>query len=210
MSILVATPCYGGQLRVETFNSLLGIAQLCGAHGIELDMLLTGNESAITRGRSNLAATFLRTDRKTLAMIDADIQIEPEDFLRLVDLDKPIRGAAVCLKTQDHSESLSVYRDGKRVTRAEMPAEPFEVDFIGGAVMFIEREVLERLSAIPELSYTDPINGDGAHIFIERIVDGTLLSEDYSLCSLAREHGFSVWCDPSIKVTHFGQGSWRA
>lgn len=210
MSVLVAVPCYAGLLNVATFNSLFGIAQLCGARGIELDILATAGESAITRGRSNLAATFLRTDRKTLAMIDADIQIEPEDFLRLVELDKPIRGAAVCLKTADHSECLSCYRGGRRVRRADMPAEPFEVEYLGGAVMLVEREVIETLSAIPQFRYVDPVNGEGAHIFWERIVDGALLSEDYSFCSLAREMGFSVWCDPAIKVTHYGTGAWRA
>ena len=210
MSVFLATPCYGGNLSVETFGSFVGIAQLCGQMGIELDICAVRGESAITRGRSNLAATFLKTDRKTLAFIDADIQIAPEDFVRLLRLDKPIRGAAVCLKTADASECLNVYAQGKRVSRADMPAEQFECDYIGGAVMFIEREVVERLSDDVSLQYLDPINGQGAHIFGEMIVDGALLSEDYSLCYRARRAGFSVWCEPSIRVIHFGTFGWRA
>ena len=209
MSVLIATPCYGGWLSVPTFNSFVGIAQRCGAEGIELDILATAGESAITRGRSNIAATFLRTNRKVLAFIDADIQIAAEDFVKLLRLDKPVRGAAVCLKTSDASECLNVYANGKRVQRTDMPAEPFPCDFIGGAVMFIEREVVEKLSDDISLQYLDPINGQGAHIFGEMIVDGALLSEDYSFCLRARQKGFSVWCDPGILVTHFGSFGWR-
>lgn len=209
MSVLLAVPCYGGVLHVGLFRSLLGIAALCGAAGVEIDFLVVEGESAITRGRSNLAATFLKTDRQTFAMLDADIQIEPADFMKLLELDKPIRGAAVALKTCDHSPMLNVYKGGKRLARSDMPAEAFELDLMGGAVMLIEREVIETLSAIPELRFVDPINGPGAHIFAERIVDGALLSEDFSLCHLAREHGFSVWCDPSIVVGHVGPSEWR-
>ena len=187
----------------------MGIASLCSDEGIDVGYLVVDGEAAITRGRSNLAATFLREYHDTLAFIDSDIHIEPADFLKLLRLNKPVRGAAVCLKTPDHSESLNAYKDDERIKRADMPDKPFEVDLIGGAVMLIERDVIEKLSEIEELKYTDPINGPGAHIFAEQIVDGALLSEDFSFCHRAREHGFSVWCEPSIKVSHFGPSFWR-
>lgn len=190
-------------------RSLVGILDLCARDGIDCNLLTVEGEAAITRGRSNLAATFLGTDYQTMAFLDADILIEPEDFLKLLRLDRPVRGAAVCLKTKDHSESLNVYSFGKRVKRDKMPAEPFAVDYIGAAVMLIEREVIEKLSEIESLKYVDPINGPGTHIFAEQIVDKALLSEDFSFCHRAREYGFSVWCDPSIKVSHFGPSSWR-
>ncbi len=208
-SVLIATPCYAGQLHIALFRSLMGIASLGADQGIDVGYLVVEGEAAITRGRSNLAATFLREHHDTLAMIDADIFIEPEDFLKLLRLNKPVRGAAVCLKTADHSESLNVYKDGERVKRADMPAEPFEVELLGGAVMLIEREVIEKLSEIEELKYLDSINGPGCHIFAEQIVDKTLLSEDFSFCYRAREHGFSVWCEPSVICSHFGPSHWR-
>lgn len=210
MSVLIATPCYGGWLHVGLFQSLVGIADQCARDSVPLNFLVTAGESAITRGRSNLAATFLRTDYQTLAMLDADIEIAPADFMRLLRLEKPVRGAAVALKTADRSESLSCWRDGKQLKREAMPHEPFEVDYLGGAVMLIERPVIERLSQIAMMQYEDPINGPGAHIFWERLVDRTLLSEDYAFCSLAREHGFGVWCDPAVIVNHYGSGVWRA
>ena len=209
MSVLIATPCYQGNLTTALFRSLVGILDLCGREHIRCDVLLTEGEAAITRGRSNMAATFLRNDYKTFAMIDADIGILPEDFLKLLRLDKSVRGAAINLKTADHTELLNTYDlDGKRVTRATMPEIPFEISLIGGAALLIEREVIEKLSEIEELQYIDPILGPGAHIFAEQIVDDCLLSEDFAFCHLAREHGFSVWCEPSIVCSHHGPSIW--
>ena len=187
----------------------MSIASVCADEGIDVGYLVVEGEAAITRGRSNLAATFLREHHDTLAFIDADIHIEPADFLKLLRLNKPIRGAAVCLKTPDHSESLNVYKDGDRIKRADMPAEPFEVDLLGGAVMLIERDVIEKLSEFEELKYEDPINGPGAHIFSELIFEGALLSEDFAFCHRARGIGYGVWCDPIVICSHFGPSHWR-
>ncbi len=209
-SVLIATPCYAGQMHVALFRSLMGIASLGADQGIDVGYLVVEGEAAITRGRSNLAATFLREHHDTLAFIDSDIHIEPEDFLKLLRLNKPIRGAAVCLKTADHSELLNTYDlDGKRVTRATMPKTAFEISLIGAAVMLIEREVIERLSEIEELKFECPINGPGCHVFAEQIVDKTLLSEDFSFVKRARDHGFSAWCHPEIICSHYGPSFWR-
>ena len=209
MSVLIATPCYQGNLTTALFRSIVGILDLCDREKIDCDVLLLEGEAAIARGRSNMAATFLRTDYKTFAMIDADIEIDPEDFLKLLRLDKPVRGAAVCLKTSDHSELLNIYRGGERVKRAEMPADPFEIQFLGAAVMLIEREVIETLSEIDALKYHDDVVGDATHIFAEQVIDHCLLSEDYSFCHRAREFGFSIWCDPTIICSHIGPSKWR-
>lgn len=208
-SVLITTPAYGGLVTIGYLKSVIGILDLCDRSGIQADTLLVGGEAAITRGRSNLAATFLKTGFEVMAFLDADIEIDAADFLKLLRLDKSVRGAAVSLKTADHSEMLNVYLDGERVKRAEMPAEPFECQFLGGAVMFIKREVIETLSRIPELQYHDNVVGDAAHIFAEQIVDGCLESEDYAFCSRAREYGFSVWCDPSVVCGHTGPSTWR-
>ena len=211
MSLLVAMPCYRGDMTVAGFRSLLGIAQACGEHGIEVAFLVQHGESAITRGRSNMLAEFLRSDKQTLLFLDADILIDPQDFLLLLSLEKPIRGAAVNLKTLDQSECLSCFKDGHQVLREKMPQDPFEVHYLGGSVMMIEREAaLLICKAYEDLHYEDPIAGEGVHVFQELIVEDTLLSEDYAFCYRARECGLSIWCEPDIKVRHFeGRISWR-
>jgi hypothetical protein len=198
-------------LHVAAARSLLDIGGACAQAGIELQYLVVAGESAITRGRSNMAATFLRSKCDTLAFLDADIEIAGADFVKLVLWDKPIRGAAVNLKTLDHTESLSVFEDGQRLTRESMPTHPIEVAYLGGSVMLIERDVIDTLSRLyAYLRYADPIAGEGVHLFEEIVTGGALLSEDYAFCYRARDKGFTVWCDPSVIVSHYeGRMAWR-
>lgn len=229
MSVLLAVPCYGSMLHCQTALSIVSILHACGANGVEVDLLVTAGESAITRGRSNMAATFLRTHHDTLAFLDADCALSGDDFLRLLALDRPVRGAAVSLKTLDHAEMLSCYLDGERLTRHKLlnlgmfvshpdqvaeniaTNQPVRVDYLGGAAMMIEREVLLALwKKHPELEYEDPINGPGVHVFQELVLEGALLTEDYSFCRRARDAGFTIWCDPAVMVSHFeGRMAWR-
>lgn len=209
MSVLIATPCYGGQLTLGYFRSAIAIADACRTRGIEYDFLVTEGESLVTRARNNLVATFMRTDYQTLAMIDADIEMTGEDFIKLVESTAKVRGAAVNMKRKDYAECLSCFKDGRQVKRDEMPNEPFEVDYLGAAVMFIDRGVFDTLAeAHPERSYQDPIVGKGYALFEQAIVGDTYLSEDYGFCLTVKEHGIPIVCDPSVKVSHYGQGVW--
>lgn len=41
--------------------------------------------------------------------------------------------------------------------------------------------------------------------FMTPIHNGGLESEDYNFCRIAKEAGFDVWMDPSVKLVHWGQ-----
>lgn len=41
-------------------------------------------------------------------------------------------------------------------------------------------------------------------LFDTMIDDGTYLSEDYTFCKRFRDSGGEIWCDPTIKLTHWG------
>ncbi len=173
-----------------------------------MDFLVTEGESHVTRARNNLVATFLnQTDAKTLVFIDADIEMQAEDFFALLDM-SGVRGAAVACKTPDRSEVLSIWVDGERPKRAEMPAEPFSVDFLGSAVLAIDRDVFERLK--PHVAaYDDPIVGPGHAFFWDGVVDGNFETEDHGFCITCREHGIPITCAPTIIVRHFGAAFWQ-
>ena len=84
------------------------------------------------------------------------------------------------------------------------------VDYLGAAVMAIERRVLEQLSkAHPELKYEDPRGGQAYALFEPVLAGGAYLSEDYGFCELARRAGFSVYVDPAVVVRHYGGIYWR-
>lgn len=60
---------------------------------------------------------------------------------------------------------------------ANLPAEPVEMDTVGGCIM-MRKEVIEA----------------GCRYTAEEV--------DHGLCKMAQERGFSVWCDPTTHIVH--------
>ena len=208
ISALVCTPAYGGQLTVGYFRSAFNIKNDPRSAGV--DFLVTEGESHVTRARNNLVATFLNhTDADTLVFIDADIEIEAADFFDLLAL-SGVRGAAVACKTPDNSERLSVFVDGKVPTRAELGTQRLSVDFLGSAVLAIDRDVFERLAASGTAStYIDPLIGSAHEFFWDGVVGEDFLTEDYGFCRSCNDRGITITCDPRIIVKHYGADFWR-
>ena len=175
-----------------------------------MDFLVTEGESHVTRARNNLVATFLNhTDADTLVFIDADIEMEAADFFDLLAL-SGVRGAAVACKTPDHSERLSVFVDGKIPTRKELGTQRLAVDFLGSAVLAIDREIFERLAASGTVSaYIDPLVGAAYEFFWNGVIDDFYASEDFGFCRSCQNHGITITCDPRILVRHYGADFWR-
>lgn len=173
---------------------------------LDVSLLTTESESHVTRARNNLVARFMaETDFQTLAFIDSDIAFDVQGFARLAAM-SGVRGAAVACKTPDYTEHLSVY---PRIARADMPSEPFEVDFLGSAYLMVDRTVFESLIASGAVnSYTDPIIGQAWDFFRDGVDGDDWLSEDYGFCKLLNEQGIPVVCEPSVVVAHYGSACW--
>jgi len=89
--IFIATPCYGGQLGEPYFRSMMRLAILFNKYNIQYTVSTLANESLVTRGRNTLTSFFMENQAAThLFFIDADIEFNPEDILRMVAYDKPI------------------------------------------------------------------------------------------------------------------------
>ena len=76
--IVVATPCFGGLVNQGYMLSILKLMQAAAGGEFELDVVLLGGDSLITRSRSVLVSRFLDNPRAThLMFVDADIGFEP-------------------------------------------------------------------------------------------------------------------------------------
>lgn len=203
MSVLFCTPAYGRQVTLGFFQSAVCLKENLILSGVEHDWLTLGNESLITRGRDTCAATFLKSHYDRLMFIDADIEFQVEDVIKLWNLDADIACGVYRMKKLD--AGLTVWKDSKLVDLDNFK-EPFEVDFAGTGFLMIKRRVFDSLiEKYPEWHYRDgEPEEDRWGFFQDPIVDGWKASEDYFFIEKAREAGFKCICDPSIRLTHWG------
>ncbi len=232
ISVMLATPAYGGQLHIHYVNSLIQNILYLNANGIETQWFFTGNESLIQRGRNTLAHMFLTdTSHDYLMFIDGDIQFSEDAVYKLIKKDKDLicgvypkktlyfdkikeaaiqgkenfmeYGCSFVLNTEDTDNHLKLNEEGL-----------VDVIHAGTGFMLIKRRVFEKLkpyvgkyrnSVIYDKdkdTHTMPIHHE---FFGVSIRDGLLLSEDWFFCEKWIEQGGKIYVDPSIKLGHVGQ-----
>jgi hypothetical protein len=228
--IVVATPCFGGLVNQGYMLSVLKLLQLATGDEFELDVVLMGGDSLITRSRSVLVSRFLDNPRATHMMfIDADISFEPEQFLRLLRLDKDFAAGAYPLKQIDWRALPARALAGEPLAEAglsyvgqlcggvELRREAgfATAKYAGTGFQLIKRRVFESMiAAYPELKFkavhtltNETPNSDNLYALFECLIDpetGAYLSEDYAFCTRWRALGGEIWLDLRSRLTHAG------
>lgn len=228
--VMIATPCFGGQVFVNYYMSMLRLMSNPPA-GVSFTVRLRTGDSLVTRARNSLVAEFLADPTLThLLWIDADIGFTPEAVTRLLDVDKDIASGVYPLKILSLPEELDGNRDELIAKHQRYPFNPVdpqtitvtakgfvEVKDAPTGLMLIKREALEKMiEAYPHLKY-HPDNqagidelqkriGDCYYNFFDTFIDenGRYLSEDYAFCRLWQRLGGTVWVDAHSKLTHQG------
>lgn len=209
MSILFATPCYGGMCNWQFARAVAELRADLTVAGLPHDYLWMSNESLIQRARNNCAATFLETDFERLMFIDSDIEFTSDDVAALWNLDADVAVGLYPMKRLDAPTCAWV--EGKEVKVEELDG-PTEVDYAGTGFMMIKREVLEvmkdmRLDLVHVEGFGDTTRESFAwfnpRVFV-RPDENIYLSEDYAFCKDARSRQFKIVADPSINLTHHG------
>lgn len=211
MSLLIATPMYGGQCTSRYWRSTVHLENILTRIGLVHTWLETTNESLITRGRNTIATRFLKRDEDRLFFIDSDIEFDPEHAATLWNMDADV--AVGCYPMKKLGAHYAAWINGKllKLDDLEKREEPFPVDYAGTGFMMIHRRVFERLrEAHPEWRYIegnmgeDKGEGECWAFFQDPIEDGIHLSEDYFFCKRAREIGFQVMMHPKVRLKHWG------
>lgn len=208
-NILIGTPAYGGQVHADFVHSLIGIQAAKDAGLLDYSLMTITNESLITRGRNTIISTFYHSKEFThLFFVDADLGFPKELLPQLLKQDKDLIGQAVPLKGYDEKGN-HVLNVGKVISAPN--EELLEVEHVGNALMLMSRKIAEDLcdnsdKYIPSnLTRGNKQTKSQFDVFQVGVKDGIYLSEDYFVCSKARELGYTVYVlNKNIQVRHNG------
>jgi hypothetical protein len=235
INLVVATPCFGGQLSVAYAASLFKLQTLLRAYGdFNLKLIFKDGDALITRARASLISQFLDDPSAThLLFIDADIGFEPEQVLRLMQCGAEMCAAVYPVKRIDWDKVKKTI-DGARPNPAAASLQyVFEVEdpdaviaksgfikvrYAGTGFLMIRRQALEKMCAqYPLLQYKRDHSIDAAAASGKRFAlfecmideDGTYLSEDFAFCKRWTDMGGEIWADLDSKLHHVGPMTFR-
>jgi len=93
LKIYIGTPCYGGNLQLGYFQSLMETIKIFVALNVNHEIVTIGSESLIPRARNGIVAKFMGdSDATHLLFIDADITFHWSSILKLILMDKDLSG----------------------------------------------------------------------------------------------------------------------
>ena len=225
--LFLATPCYGGMVCQEFVQSLLRTLHSCMVNQVGLQVFMIGNESLITRGRNQLVAEFMASDCSHLMFIDADIEFNSNDVLKLLSHDKPVVVGAYPLKQEPINYVINMVSG-----ESEKNKNLIEVKDAGTGFMMIRRDAIEAMQqAYPELHYTGDLAGntyrkdlmgkdshreelkknlyslfDTSH---DKDNNNAYLSEDYTFCRRWQKINGKIWLDTTINLNHIGRKTYK-
>lgn len=229
ISLVVATPCFGGQISAVYALSLLKLqARMRACRDFSLKVMMKDGDALITRARASLLSQFLDDASAThLLFIDADIGFEPEQVVRLIECGAEMCAALYPIKRIDWQQMKNALA-GDRDNPAAALQYAFEVDdpnaviassgfikvrYAGTGFLMIRRAALERMCAhYPQLRYKRDHSidartpSDNRFALFECMIaeDGTYLSEDFAFCKRWRDMGGEIWADLSSRLHHIG------
>lgn len=196
---MIGTPCYGGVVTAEYANSLAGSVLFFQENKIDLRPLLAANHSVIQMARNLVLHEALKYEIDDLVWIDADIEWEPTDLLRL------------CLFKEDVVAGTYRKKDPKTthftVELIRGKEEPdsrglIEVSRVGTGFMRVTRKALQAVAETC-LEYDDK-GRIIKNVFEIGMKDGQFLSEDYWFCEKLKAAGFKIMLDTKTNLTHHG------
>jgi len=186
--VLLATPCYGGQMMRGYAQSCLNLQRLCDANGIKLDILTIGNESLITRARNFYVSLMLAKKEYThLLFVDADVSFNPLNVVRMLTANKDVCAGCYPKKGINWEKVTAIIKEGvvekefvepaaydyavniitendQGVQKVPIQNGFMKVAYAATGFMMIKREVLEKMAReFSNLKYVNDVGGYDSH-----------------------------------------------
>lgn len=150
--------------------------------------------------RNEICAAVLAGEEDALLFLDADMVHPPELVERLLFAEQPVVTARYHVKSGPEF-GATVYVKHRtiegpgRYDAVNVGRGLFEVERCGAGALLIRREVLQAIyDRVGHNWFRYRRSPDPPHDFS--------VSEDFEFCRLAREAGFSIWCDWETECGH--------
>jgi len=237
-NLVVATPCFGGQVSTIYATSLFNLQQAVQKlSNVKLKVHLRDGDALITRARANLVTLFLDDPAAThLLFVDADIGFTPEQVFRLIESGADMVAGSYPIKQVDWDKVKRVVASGHPNLGSASLDYVLEVDnpdqvkvvggfarvrYAGTGFLMIRRHVLERMCAHPlyaplkflrEHSRDALAGSPNRYALFECMIDpatGTYLSEDFAFCKRWTDIGGEIWADLQSRLDHVGPSVFR-
>jgi hypothetical protein len=229
--LVVATPCFGGQVSSIYASSIFQLQRAVRAKSnIELKVLMRDGDALITRARANLMTLFLDDPTAThFLFVDADIGFEPEQVFRLIESGADMVAGVYPIKRINWDKARRVIES----KRPKVPSAALDyvleindpdhvavvngftrVRYAGTGFLMIRRHVFEKMCiAYASLQFfrehsLDALAGSpNRFALFECMIDpksGTYLSEDFAFCKRWTDMGGEIWADLQSRLDHVG------
>ena len=182
VNLVIATPCYGGQVSVLYAASLFKLQQMIRSYGgLTLKVLFKDGDALITRARASLLSQFLDDPLAThLLFLDADIGFEPEQVLRLIQCGADMCAAVYPVKRLDWDKVRQTIETARPDPATAALSYVFEVDdpsavieragfvkvrYAGTGFLMVRRQAAEKMCVrYPHLQYKRDHSIDAATV----------------------------------------------
>jgi hypothetical protein len=231
--LVVATPCFGGQVSSIYASSIFQLQRaIHSKSNIDLKVLMRDGDALITRARANLMTLFLDDPKAThFLFVDADIGFTPEQVFRLIESGADMVAGIYPIKRVDWSKVRRVIETNRpKPASAALDyvvevSDPDHVAVVGGftrvryagtGFLMVRRHVFEKMCEHPayaalqffrEHSLDALAGSPNRFALFESMIDprtGTYLSEDFAFCKRWTDIGGEIWADLESRLDHVG------
>lgn len=231
MKLYVSIPSYGGVLTTRTAAAAISVFPKLLQEGIVEDFMLNFHgEALINRCRNVHSNMALKGGFDKFLTIDSDIEFTYEQVYRLITSPHPIIGGSYplkCLPPVINFNPIQGKGDELLKTNRGYDLEAFEkykakyadheglveVRDLPTGFLCVSMSVFKKLANTAEIYGTFAQESGQREGFFDfyptRVIDHSLLSEDWGFCHLAREAGFKIMFDTKCITGHVGSHTYR-
>lgn len=206
LNILIATPCYNGQVYASYTESLISTINIFNSMNIKYNIHFIKNQ-IVTRARNMLSHIFLKEENNYTHMIfiDADVVWQPQHILYLLQHNKECVIGIYPNKSYDENYNLA--SSSKIKLPINIENNLFEVTHAATGFMLLNKKALERIKDKIDFFYLPcgKNNNEKIYNFFDcNIVNNDYLTEDYYFSHLFNESGGNIYADNRIHLKHCG------